>query len=123
MTLYPSPAVPGLSNVGSYQKSGKPYVSSSINCTAMTSVQLPSVSKFIQIYNAGTGSLKFGFSQNGVAGTNYFTVAEEASTGVLEVAVIDIWLSGSNSVNIFAGLTNINRTSLIDNYSGSVGVG
>ena len=111
----------GLGNVGSYQVSGIPWVSGSINANTIKSVSFPYVTRWIYIVNNGTTDLKVGFSQNGVQGTRFFTVQAAAlgkttATTRLEVKATELWFSGSNSVDIVAGLTTI-PTARINNSS------
>lgn len=121
----PSPALPGLSHVPSYQKSGKPYASANINCSTLTRVQFPAVTKFFQLSNTGATPCRFGFSSAGVSGsgTNYSLVAPSGTTPIYELATAELWLSGSNGIYILAGLTNIPVSSLSGNYTGSQGIG
>ena len=83
------------------------------------------------VSNNGNTALRVGFSQNGVTATNagnYLTIAGGGVTDRLELKVTEIWLSGSNSVSVMAGLTGIetsninNQTMSPDgtNWSGSV---
>lgn len=102
----------GLGNVGSYQASGIPWVSGGISATTIKSVSFPYVTRWIYVVNNGTGDLKVGFSQNGVQGSRYFTVqaataGKDTTTIRLEVKATELWFSGSTSVDIVAGLTNI----------------
>jgi hypothetical protein len=112
----------GLGNVPSYQVSGIPFVTGGINATAATKISFPYVTRWIQITNFVTGAdLKVAFSQNGLNGTRYFRVGRQASnifhtSVVLELKTTEIWLSGSTSVDIIAGLTTI-PTARIDNSS------
>ena len=129
---------PGLGSVGSYQMSGIPYVSSSITVPANSSTPLrisfPYVAKFVTVINTGsvvTPNLKVGFSQNGVAGVNFYSLAYgESYTG--EWRIEDIYLFSSTtaqtSASIIAGLTTIPRgvpaiSGSGNNWSGSSGVG
>ena len=60
---------PGLNNVGSYQVSGKPFASGSIDCTSATVVRFPSVTRWVVIHNRSAVAdedLKVGFSEAGV---------------------------------------------------------
>ena len=122
---------PGLNNVGSYQVSGKPFASGSINCTSATVVRFPSVTRWIVVHNRSAVAdedLKVGFSEAGVRGdgawtaagyaegTNYFTLDNKNSATTkdrgnfvprLELKVSEIWLSGSSMVDVIAGLTNV----------------
>ena len=72
----------GLNNVGSYQVSGRPFASGSIDATGATKVEFPYVTRWITIVNNDTSNAcKVGFSSAGVSGTNYFTVHEKAAAG------------------------------------------
>lgn len=126
----------GLNNVGSFQVSGIPFVTGGVNCTTATKITFPYVTRWIYIENAGSTDLKIGFSQAGVQGTNYFRIHATGSAGkesavntMLELKVTEIWLSGSNSVDVMAGLTSIpvDRVTAASpsgsSWSGSVGVG
>jgi len=126
----------GLYNVGSYQVSGMPFATGTVNCTTATKITFPYVTRWIYIDNSGNTDLRVGFSQAGVQGTNFFRIhatgsagKESATNTVLELKVTEIWLSGSNSVDVLAGLTNIpvsrvtNASPSGSNWSGSVGVG
>jgi hypothetical protein len=128
----------GVNHVGAYQVSGAPYATASVNATVTDghAIEFPFLSRWVQVVNRGATDCRVGFSQNGVvAGTNYFTVAKadadaNGSTGNtirLELKVASIHLSGSNAVDVVAGLTNIDSVrvsgSIGTNWSGSVGVG
>ena len=118
----------GLGNVGSYQVSGMPFVTGGINATSATRVSFPYVTRWIQVANVGDGMLKIGFSQNGVQGSKYFTIPNLTAAGsgtalppfsnVYEVKATEIWLSGSTSVDVIAGLTFI-PTNAINNSANS----
>jgi hypothetical protein len=133
----------GLNHAGSYQVSGIPYVTASISCIAGTAhkVEFPYVTRWIIVQNnsaVNSEHLKVAFSQNGLDGSNYFTVfdrfnadsADRSSIfSPLELKVTEIYLTGSSNVEVIAGLTNIpvERVNNIGpsgtNWSGSVGVG
>ena len=129
---------PGLGSVGSYQMSGIPYVTASLtvpaNNTSALKVQFPYVTKFVTIVNTGsatTPNLKVGFSQNGIAASNFLSLAYgESYTG--EWRLEDVFLISSTAVqtsaSIIAGLTPIPRgvpsfVATGNNWSGSAGVG
>lgn len=103
----------GLGNVPSYQVSGIPFVTGGISAATATKVSFPYVTRWIEIANYGTSEVRVGFSQNGVNGTNYYRVGKAGTAGYnhtsvrLEVKATEIWLSGSTSVDIMAGLTTI----------------
>lgn len=135
----------GLQNVGSYQVSGVPFVTSSITAPVVGNtpvrIDFPEVTQRIIVENIGTEHLRVGFSANGVKGTNYFLIHEH-HTGTptqfnsveLRVKVSSIYLlsndaSNTTTVSIAAELTNIDKDLLASsgpsgpNWSGSVGVG
>ena len=125
----------GLSNVGSYQVSGKPFVTGGIDASQTFKVEFPSVTRWIYVVNHGTADCKIGFSEEGVEGTNYLRIGPEAGnegtqhTDRLEVKVTEVYLSGSDSVDIMAGLTGISPDRITNispsgsNWSGSAGIG
>tara|TARA_Y100000310_G_scaffold341879_1_gene442693 strand:+ start:2230 stop:2622 length:393 start_codon:yes stop_codon:yes gene_type:complete len=123
---------PGLGNVGSYQASGKPWVSSSLVVPAENGVPLdihfPTVTKEITVRNDSTGSIRVGFSALGVSGsgTNYFTLAENGSF-TSPVKVTDIFLISDTAAEyeatVVAALTGIDSEFIVENWTGSLGVG
>ena len=122
----------GLNHTPAYQVSGQPFASGSIDATNAVSVDFPYVTRWVQVFNHGNADVKVGFSEAGVSGSNYFRVAQPAATDVpvsarLELKVSQIWIYGSNSVDIVAGLTSVptSRTTTKSgvNWSGSAGVG
>jgi len=141
--------VPGLNHVGAYQVSGQPYASGSINCKAddvpLTDceVAFPYVTRWFKVINNDpVNDCKVAFSVSGLTGSsNYFTVpsmsgsvttahgdtSNVAHSGILELKVSSIFLSGSTNVDVVAGLTKVaaNATwgSEGPNWSGSSGVG
>lgn len=122
-----------LGNVGSYQASSIPFLTSSILVPSGSSpifVQFPMVSKNITIRNtvnvaSASAPLKFGFSSNGVAGTNYIQLDNgESFTSDFRVAGVFLQASGSSCyASVAAGLTTIDARELPYNWSGSSGVG
>ena len=126
----------GLQNVGSYQVSGKPFASGSINAVTAVSIAFPSVTRWVQVINNDDKACRVGFSTDGVTedgGANFFTVAASGSSHPLELKLSQISLSGSNNVDVVAGLTYIAAGSINNpnvspsaphiNWSGSSGVG
>lgn len=123
---------PGLNHVGAYQSSGQPYAKGEIDATSATVVGFPQVTRWIYVVNTAATPLRVGFSEAGVDGSNYFTVDASSSNGYgtserLELKISQLWLSGSNSVDVLAGLTAIpgGRANTDDgpSWSGSAGVG
>ena len=134
---------PGLNHVGAYQVSGQPFASGSINCKhddvplTECTVAFPYVTRWFKVVNHDeSNACKVGFSISGLTGSdNYFVVgAADAAgghgstdSGVLELKVSSIVLSGSTNVDVVAGLTKVpERQTATDtgaNWSGSSGVG
>jgi hypothetical protein len=130
----------GLGNVGSYQASGRPYLSSSIHLSSSNSVvkvEFPSVSRFVTIKNEGpaaSNEVKFrvGFSQNGVnavENTNYLLLDNQESFSA-DYRVTAVYLrvdptggTTNATASVIAGLTSIAGEELTHNWTGSVGVG
>jgi len=122
----------GLNNVGSYQVSGKPWATGSINATDAVLVSFPSVTRWVYVVNHdGSNACKVGFSENGVSGSNYIRVASDGASQRLEIKVTELYLYGANGVDIMAGLSFVpnERINYSDgspsgsNWSGSAGVG
>ena len=129
----------GLNSVGAYQVSGIPYVSGNIDCLDGArpggfEIQFPYVTRWVQVANADSSNIvKIAFSVSGMTGSNnYLTLQAPPLNGVYnsdvyEWKVSSIWVSGSNNVEIRAGLTSIAperpTTDAGTNWSGSVGVG
>ena len=122
----------GLNHTPAYQVSGQPFASGNIDATDAVSVQFPYVTRWVQVFNHGLADVKVGFSEAGVSGSNYFRVPAPATTdnaqsARLELKVSELWLYGTNGVDVVAGLTSIpaSRTTTTDgpSWSGSAGVG
>lgn len=129
----------GLGHVGSYQASARPFLTSSLSIPVSSSaplqVEFESVSRFIIISNTLPGSatnvpLRFGFSSAGVSGetTNNYAILNNGESFEAEFKVISVFLLSDSGVNqcsasVIAGLTGIDNSHLINNWSGSAGVG
>jgi intein-encoded DNA endonuclease-like protein len=112
---------PGLQNVASYKVSGIPFVTGGINATGASAVKIsfPYVTRWISFSNMDTtNEAKIAFSANGLTTSNYFRIAkysgvagpldtETAESVRFELKVTELWITGSNSFDIIAGLTNI----------------
>ena len=73
----------GLQKVGSYQVSGKPFASGSIDASTAVSIAFPSVTRWVQVINNDDKACRVGFSTDGVTehgGVNFFTVAASGSS-------------------------------------------
>lgn len=129
---------PGLGHAGSYQVSGKPYLSGGINVSTATmagvgplEISFPSVTRWVIVTNHDTSNdVDVAFSENGFGSNNFFTVSSDTNdranmmTQRMELKVTSIFLSGSSTkVDVIAGLTGISNTELRDNWTGSAGVG
>lgn len=126
---------PGLGHVGSYQVSGKPFLSGGINVGAaagdLVTIEFPSVTRWIIITNHDTtNDVNVAFSENGFSSNNFFTVSQDTfdranmMTQRMELKVTKLFLSGtSTQVDVIAGLTGIDPGFVVNNWSGSSGVG
>jgi len=124
---------PGIGNAASYQVSGIPWVSSSLAVPASGSTTLeisfPQVTKSIIVKNVSTGAvqMRVGFSENGVKDTNNFFLLSAGESFAAELKVTRVYLMSNNgtalTASVIAGLTNIPATELVNNWSGSLGVG
>jgi len=131
---------PGLGAVGSYQVSGKPFVSGSIDVNTATAgalgplkIEFPSVTRWIVVTNhdiTSDGDVKVGFSELGFDTNNYFTVSRDANdygdtmTARLELKCTELYLTGAcTSCDVIAGLTGISTNEINSNWSGSAGIG
>ena len=140
MSVY-NPGPPGLGHVGSYQASGKPFVSGSIDLSSYTTgpieISFPSVTRWILVRNLDTTAnnakqIKVAASANGFITGEYFRVNDDytgtylrkSQTPRFELKLTRIYLTGSSTkVDVIAGLTGIPTSSITNNWSGSEGVG
>ena len=124
---------PGIGNAASYQVSGIPWVSSSLAVPASGStvleISFPQVSKSIIVKNVSTGSvqMRVGFSENGVKNSSNFFLLSAGESFAADLKVTKVYLMSNNgtalTASVIAGLTNIPATELVNNWSGSLGVG
>lgn len=123
----------GLSNVGSYQVSGIPFVSGTIALTTTpTQINFPEVTQNIIIAKNTGDHVRVGFSLNGVNGTNYYLISGSAISQEFRVKASSVFVRAdttTSNISIAAELTNIDISHLQNsgpngvNWSGSVGVG
>jgi hypothetical protein len=127
---YSSWAPPGLNNVGSYQVSGRPWAYSAAISNSPSVLSFPEVTRWVTVRNRDSSiGVLIAFSQAGLAGTEHFALA--AGTEIsMEVKISQLWVvaaSGTPSISVVAGLTNIGPGSCsgVDgpSWSGSAGVG
>jgi hypothetical protein len=101
---------PGYNFTPAYQISGLPYaLTATATDTPPYRVTFPYVTKFITI--RADGALNVGFTANGVAGTNYFLMANN-ETLTMEVRVKEMYIKGTSNFHIIAGLTGIPTASI-----------
>lgn len=128
----------GLGHVPSFQASARPYLTGSLDVPANTEepiqVSFETVTRFVVITNNTPATstnvpMRFGFSANGVKGVenNNYGILNNGESFEAEFKVISVYLL-SDSVNnatasVIAGLTGIDNQRLVDNWSGSSGVG
>jgi hypothetical protein len=124
----------GLHNVGSYQVSGIPYVTSTVAPVVSNTprhITFPSVTQAISIHlTSKNEQLRVGFSSNGVKNGNYYLV-DSNTQGIsfieLRVKCTDLYILSNNgsavSASIAASLTGITGYNLESAYSGSAGIG
>ena len=137
----------GRHNVGSYQVSGRPWASGSINCRidALEIAQLDfgNVTSWVMISNmdSANNSVRVGFSSGGVAGepaatghgNRFIEIPPSSGSGPvrLDLKLTQLFLSGSDNVSVVAGLTGIasgnidfqmNNSPAGRNWSGSAGI-
>ena len=127
---------PGLGHVGSYQVSGKPFLSGGIDVNAVTvagtplEISFPSVTRWITVTNHDTSNdVKVAFSSTGFDTNNYFTVNKDGNdygdtmTARLELKVTKLYLTGAcTNCDVIVGLTTISSGTIINNWSGSEGI-
>ena len=126
----------GLGNVGSYQASAKPFLSSSLHVSGninVVKVTFPNVSRFVTIKNMGVEGptdclMRVGFSENGVNDSNYVLLNNgESYSGDWRLSRLYLRTHINSTFNatasVVAGLTNIDYMELAHNWSGSRGVG
>jgi hypothetical protein len=92
-----------------YQISAIPFVSSStINAGVVQEIEFSNITRFFEIKNTGANVLAFGFTQNGVEGTNKFVLSGSQSySGEIRTTHLFVSASGNTTYSVLAGLTNI----------------
>ena len=129
----------GLGNSAAYQVSGKPFVTGvilpDIDVTAApVEVQFPTVTKSITLVpHSVPEQYYFGFSAAGVSGslgTKKALYTNDPAGGplTLDVKATSIFLQAAIAMEtptayIYASLTSIETGSIVNNWSGSAGVG
>lgn len=113
----------GFNMVGEYQIAGIPWVVSGTASTSAACIPFDYVTRAITVTNnAATGTfLRIGFTQNGVNGTNYYSL-DGGKAVRLEVRVRDLWLRTTASTadySVCAEVTSIERRNMLP-LTGSV---
>lgn len=129
---------PGLGHVPSYQASAQPFLTSSLDVPVSSSepikVSFLGVTRFVVVTNTESGGtnipIRFGFSANGVKGVenNNYLVLNNGESFEAEFRVTEIFLLSDSSINagtasVAAGITDIPSKHLVNNWSGSSGIG
>lgn len=125
---------PGIGAVGEYQASGKPFASGSINASTPMKVEFPNVTSWVVLTNHdGSNDLICAFNESGLpsnGGTNNFRIEDVGSTSIasgntsrLEMKVTELWFESSEDFDVVAGLTAIATSEILNNWSGSLGIG
>ena len=127
---------PGLGNVGSFQTSGIPWCSSSVNVPASGAaveahrIDFPYITKRLVVRNDGTPTIRVGFSDQGVRGmynNKYYFTLEENNSLELDFKVSRVYLysdsAGAGEATVIAALTSIDTSELKTNWSGAAGIG
>jgi hypothetical protein len=121
---YPSP---GQYSTAEYQASGLPYVTQSqVTSGSVSEITFPFVTNDFSVKNNSAGTLRVGFTRNGVLGTNCFTLPVSGSFQS-KIRVTKLFLtaaSGTITYEVVAGLTAIppnNFFVLTGSYAGFSG--
>jgi hypothetical protein len=113
--------------VPAYQVSAVPFVTSSA-VTTVEQLTFPFVTRFFTVQNNSSLALRFGFTELGVKGTNYFIVPSGSKYDG-EIRTDRLFLSSSTgasiSYSVIAGLTGVptKNFSIITGSNGFEGVG
>ncbi len=102
----------GQNNVAEYQASGLPFVThSQVTAGTVNHIQFPFVTNFISVKNNTNGTLKIGFTNNGVQNSNYFSLPVSGSfEGRLRITDLFVTAeTGTLQFEVLAGLTSIVR--------------
>lgn len=108
MTFQPPRSGP--SNVAEYQASGLPWATSSNVTDLVWRVDFPYVTNGISI-QAVSGTVRLGFTENGVNGTNYILLGSGNDYPTFDLRCKTIFVrshtASTGTVSILAGLTQI----------------
>jgi hypothetical protein len=112
MVFIGTPPRSGLNNTAEYMTSGLPFTFTGTTGGAPIRIDFPFVTNFICVNNLDTAvALKVGFTENGILGTNYFSVfpSSEVSSTPLYLRVKTLYIDADSAVEfeVVAGLTMI----------------
>ena len=117
----------GMGNSAAYQVSSIPYATAAlaVGTSSVVDVDFPAITKFVTVRNDGANELRFGFSSNGVQGTNYISLDADGSfTGDFKLGNLYLIASGgATTATVIAGITGVQKPVPFTNWSGSAGVG
>ncbi len=104
----------GAGNHASYGVSGIPYASgTTVSDLTTQKFKFDFVTRFFWVKNNSGNDLFVGFTENGVSGSNRFTVTASGESPVLEMRLRELFIraeTGDVSVEVIAGLTAIPRS-------------
>jgi hypothetical protein len=109
---FSQPVGPGLNHAVEYMASGLPFVTSSILTTTVLKIELPYVTSKLN-FNAVGGTLRFGFTENGVNNSNYYLVTSgDGNFGSFDIRCKTIYVRADTSavtMSFCAAMTTIDR--------------
>jgi hypothetical protein len=114
---------PGLSNVGSYQVSGYPYITGSDALTSGSEhkISFPKVTRAVTVMNHSSNTLRFSFNASGSNtkrvqdGFHYVELDSDEDSMTLNVKCKELYVSsteGTVEYRVIAELTNIDTNSM-----------
>lgn len=104
-------AQPGLNHAPEYMVSGLPFVTASALTVSASKIELPYVSSELSFHATG-GAIRFGFTENGVNGSNYFLVGPGEGLFRFDIRCKTIYVrgdAGAATMTMAAALTQIDR--------------
>jgi len=123
--------LPGISNVGSYQVSGKPYMTGStdIDNNVQNKITFPYIAKSVTVINKSAVDLRIHFADKAEAkvfnGLHYVTLTEDRDSITFNVKCKEIYITsqGNNGAyEVVAELTSIETGEMDDNYMTGAGL-
>ena len=120
----------GVNHVPAFQTSGRPFASGGIDATFdQCVINFPYVTRWVQVINDGSGSVKVGFGPNAFIedNQNFFIVHSGSTSERLEIKVSRLYVKGGDNItltpsaspiSVVAGLTSID-TSQVNPPTGS----